>query len=129
MVQRFIELGEGYSDLYELFEIAKANQHRLHKMLSLLAEKEGKHVLSFVVVLKPTEEADFQPLYICREGIPYSEEKKSKRLVLFEELAENLGTKVIPLTVQPSNSFPETTLYFQYLIGVLRMNHLISPMK
>lgn len=26
MIQRFIELGEGYSDLYELLEIAKSNQ-------------------------------------------------------------------------------------------------------
>ncbi|HSH26084.1 MAG TPA: methylthioribose kinase [Massilibacterium sp.] len=129
MVQRFIELGEGYSDLYELFEIAKSNKHRLHQLLSLLAEVNGKHVLSFVVVLQPTEEADFQPLYICREGIPYNDEKKSKRLLLFEELAEQLQTKIVPLTVQPSTSFPEKELYYNYLIGVLRMNRFIPPMR
>ncbi|MED4312684.1 methylthioribose kinase, partial [Heyndrickxia coagulans] len=30
MQQRFIELGNGYTDLFELIELAKANRHRLH---------------------------------------------------------------------------------------------------
>lgn len=93
MIQRFIELGEGYSDLYELLEIAKANQERITHMLQFETIKNEKKVCSLVVILKPTTIGDFQPLYICREGIPMPENKKSKRVILFEEMAEKLGKK------------------------------------
>ncbi len=47
MIQRFIELGEGYSDLYELLEIAKANQERITHMLQFETIKnEKKSVLT-----------------------------------------------------------------------------------
>ena len=36
MNQRFIELGPGYSDLYELLELAKANQYRMHYFLCFI---------------------------------------------------------------------------------------------
>lgn len=76
MIQRFIELGEGYSDLYELLEIAKTNQERIAHMLQFETIKNDKKVCSLVVILKPTTTGDFQPLYICREGIPVFENKK-----------------------------------------------------
>ncbi|WP_369902914.1 methylthioribose kinase [Bacillus manliponensis] len=129
MIQRFIELGEGYSDLYELVEIAKANKHRVTHMLQFNTVKQEKTVCSLVVVLKPTETGNFQPLYICREGIPVLENKKSKRITLFEETAEQLGKKVVSFTVKPSSIFPENELYFNHLIGILRMNHFIPPMQ
>ncbi|PGL57399.1 hypothetical protein CN926_29515, partial [Bacillus thuringiensis] len=77
MIQRFIELGEGYSDLYELLEIAKTNQERIAHMLQFETIKNDKKVCSLGVILKPTTTGDFQPLYICREGIPVFENKKS----------------------------------------------------
>lgn len=40
MIQRFIELGEGYSDLYELLEIAKTNQERIAHMLQFETNKK-----------------------------------------------------------------------------------------
>lgn len=129
MIQRFIELGEGYSDLYELLEIAKANKHRVAHMLQFNTMKQDKAVCSLVVVLKPTETGNFQPLYICREGIPVLEDKKSKRITLFEEIAEHIGKKVVSFTVKPSSTFPENELYFNHLIGILRMNHFIPPMQ
>ncbi|AAT60657.1 TPA: methylthioribose kinase [Bacillus cereus] len=129
MIQRFIELGEGYSDLYELLEIAKANQERITHMLQFETIKNEKKVCSLVVILKPTTTGDFQPLYICREGIPVLENKKSKRIILFEETAEQLGKKVTTFTVKPSTTFPEKELFFNHLIGILRMNNFIPPMK
>lgn len=48
MIQRFIELGEGYSDLYELLEIAKTNQERVTHMLqfeTVKSEKKCVHLL------------------------------------------------------------------------------------
>ncbi|MFD3448023.1 hypothetical protein ACFDTO_25870 [Microbacteriaceae bacterium 4G12] len=129
MIQRFIELGEGYSDLYELLEIAKANKHRLAHMLQFHTTKNKKAVCSLAVVLRPTEEGNFQALYICREGIPLLEDKKSKRLELFEQTAQDLEKEVISISVKPSCFFAEKELYFNHLIGILRMNHFIPPMQ
>ncbi|HWO95108.1 MAG TPA: methylthioribose kinase [Bacillus sp. (in: firmicutes)] len=129
MIQRFIELGEGYSDIYELFELAKSNRHRLAHLLMLRTTKKEQTTASFVVVLHPTPEGDFQPLYICREGITYNPEKPSKRIELFEQLAEELNKKVITLDVKSSDVYAERELYYQHLIGILRMNRYIPSMQ
>lgn len=122
--QRFIELGEGYSDLYELIEIANTNRHRLESLLTLETTINNKKVTSAVVILKPVEPSNFQPLYICLEGIP----KESKRLQLFEAMASELNIEVFKLEVKPSKTFNEKELYYQYIIGVLRMNRMIKPL-
>ncbi|OLO40775.1 methylthioribose kinase [Alkalihalophilus pseudofirmus] len=129
MLQRFIELGEGYSDLYELIEIAKSNQNRLHYLIRLDSTIDGQKVTSLVVALKPVEPGNYMPLYICREGIPQPEWKENKRFTLFETISNELNQEIVQLEVKPSTSFNEKTLYYQYIIGVLRMNHFIPPLK
>ncbi|TYR82613.1 methylthioribose kinase [Priestia megaterium] len=129
MIQRFIELGQGYSDIYELFEIAKNNKSRLVHLIMLRTNIENRPTASFVVILHPTSEGNFQPLYICREGITLLENKDSKRVKLFSEVAESLQKEILTLDVKPSTMFPETALYYQHLIGILRMNHYIPPMQ
>ncbi|RDI47576.1 DUF7147 family protein [Falsibacillus pallidus] len=129
MIQRFIELGEGYSDLYELLEIAKTNEHRLAQMLAFHTKVKDKDTTSLAVVLTPAEEGNFQPIYICREGIPNPNITPNKRFELFTAAAAELGKKVIQMDVKPSNFFAEKELFFQYLIGILRLNHLIPPLK
>jgi hypothetical protein len=125
MIQKFIELGQGYSDVYELLEIAKNNQHRLSQMMAFHSNNNGKEVTSLAVILHPTNPGDFQPLYICREGIPNPHVKPNKRFDLFAETAEQLQKEVIELTVKPSSEFVDIELYYQYLIGILRMNRYI----
>lgn len=128
MIQRFIELGEGYSDIYELIEIAKANKERLLHMMTYHTVIENKEVSSLVVILKPTIPGDFQPLYICREGIPNPNKKPNKRYQLFQQPATELKKEIIELEVKPSVQFSEKELYYQYLIGILRMNRYIPPL-
>ena len=70
MIQRFIELGQGTSDLFELLEIGKSNKLRVARLLTLHTTINNNKVTSPVVVMQPTAEGKFQPLYICREGIP-----------------------------------------------------------
>ena len=41
VIQRFIELGEGYSDIYELCELMKTNQHRYHNVCILSTTKNN----------------------------------------------------------------------------------------
>lgn len=129
MIQRFIELGQGYSDLYELLEIAKTNKHRLAHFFAFHSQVNNQEVTSLAVVLNPTESGEFQPIYICREGIPNPESKPNKRYDLFKNLADELGKEIITLTVKSSSFFAEKELYYQHLIGILRMNRYIPPMQ
>lgn len=129
MIQRFIELGEGYSDIYELIEIAKANKHRVSKLIALHSKVNERDVSSIVVIMQPTEPGKFQALYICREGIPNPNFKENKRYELFKELALYLNKDIIQIDVKPSSMFNELELYFQHLIGILRLNHYIPPMQ
>ena len=129
MIQRFIELGEGYSDVYELLEVARANQHRLVHLMAIHTKIAEKEVSSLIVVLQPTNPGSFQALYICREGIPNPHILKNKRFDLFAELAAELDKTIIEFDVKPSTQFAEKDLYYQYLIGILRLNHYIPPLQ
>ncbi|WP_028392967.1 DUF7147 family protein [Bacillus cihuensis] len=129
MIQRFIELGSGYSDLYELLEIGKSNKHRIVHLLALHTQIDDTHITSLVIVLKPTQPGDFQPLYVCREGIPNPNYKKNKRYELFENLATELNKTIIELQVKNSNQFAESGLYYQHLIGILRMNRYLPALQ
>ncbi|OCA83933.1 DUF7147 family protein [Pseudobacillus wudalianchiensis] len=128
MIQRFIELGEGYSDIYELLEIARNNPHRLTHMIAFHSSAGDRSMTSLAIVLSPTDPGEFQPIYICREGIPYPHRTPNKRFDLFKETAEVLNRPIIEMDVKPSSAFTETELYFQYLIGILRLNHLLAPL-
>jgi hypothetical protein len=128
MIQRFIEIGEGFSDLYELIELAKTNETRVEHLLSLDSVIDGKKMTSPVVILSPVKPSNFQPLYICREGIPKDLSKPSKRWQLFEELSHSQKKEILSIEVKHSNTFQETTLFYQYIIGVLRMNRILRPL-
>ncbi|CAH2713381.1 hypothetical protein BACCIP111895_00516 [Neobacillus rhizosphaerae] len=129
MIQRFIELGDGYSDLYELIELAKANQHRLQHMMALHTKIDNKEVTSLVVIFEPTDPGKFQALYICREGIPNPNFLPNKRYDLFAQTANEIGKKIHEFSVKPSTTFHEKDLFYQHLIGILRLNHYILPLQ
>lgn len=130
MIQRFIELGQGYSDLYELITLGKNMSERVqHVMAFHTVLTNGENRSSIAIIMKPTQPGDFQPIYICREGIPYPHETPNKRFDLLKDFAERINKEMIELTVQPSQIFGETELYYQHLIGILRMNNYIAPMK
>ncbi|WP_046175149.1 DUF7147 family protein [Domibacillus indicus] len=125
MIQRFIELGEGYSDLYELINIAERSNERLVHFIALHAGE----ATSCAVILQPTATGGFQPIYICREGIPNPRKKESERFRLFQEAAALSGRPVIQMEVKSSALFADKTLYYQYLIGILRLNNYLPPLS
>lgn len=129
MIQRMIEIGEGYSDIYELFEIAKSRKESVKFLLKLTSEKDKQKCCTFAVILSPTSIGEFQPIYYCREGITLKDQTITKREQLFEELALTLNKEIITLHIRHSSSFHAIELYQQYLIGILRLNHFIPPMK
>ncbi|MDN7244290.1 methylthioribose kinase [Planococcus shenhongbingii] len=126
MIQRFIELGEGYGDLYELRELITTNSNRFkHGFIFVSLTKGGQPVLSVAAAFEPAEEGGFMPIYICREGIP----ENSKRLGLFEETVKQLGHQPIKMDVKHSSAYAEKKFYFSHLIAILRLNHYIPPMQ
>ncbi|MDF2606464.1 MAG: hypothetical protein K0S34_654 [Bacillales bacterium] len=125
MIQRFIELGNGYSDLYELIEICIRNEDRLANLVELKTCINGTTLLSFIVILTPTATGNFQPMYLCREGITLIDNKESKRRRLFYELAEKNNKMVISLETKNSMEFVDKELFYAYLTGIFRMNRII----
>ncbi|MDQ7863409.1 methylthioribose kinase [Peribacillus frigoritolerans] len=128
MIQRFIEIGQGYSDIYELLEVGRNQKHRVARLLAMHTTINDKKVTSLVIVMEPTDPGKFQPLYICREGIANPHATKNKRYELFENLAEELDRPIIEIDVKPSVLFAEIELYYQHLIGILRMNRYLPPL-
>ena len=127
--QRFIELGEGYGDVYELCELIRTNQNRLHKTFILSSETPSGHALSLAAAFEPANDSHFMPIYICREGIIQSGAEKSKRRLLFEEATEQVGTAAAYIELKHSSEFAERDLFFQYVTGILRLNHLLPPLR
>ncbi|KGR92182.1 methylthioribose kinase [Ureibacillus massiliensis 4400831 = CIP 108448 = CCUG 49529] len=128
MIQQFIELGQGYGDVYELCELIKTNENRFQNAFLLISHKGEQKVASLAVAFKPVGDSKFMPIYICREGIPYNPEKLSKRIELFDSALADIGKKAIPMEIKHSSFYSETNLFYQHLIGILRMNHFIPPM-
>lgn len=129
MIQRFIELGEGLSDIYELMELARYNKERVQHMMAFHTIVKERPVTSLCVVMKPTAEGKFQAIYVCREGVPNPNMMENKRYTLFQQTAEEVEKTIIQLDVKPSTLFPEKDLYYQHLIAILRLNHYILPLQ
>lgn len=125
MNQHFIELGEGLTDIYELLELADKMPDRILRYMAFHTNKSNEHLTSIVIIMQPTKRGNFQPLYICLEGIQNPHKKQNKRYDLFHQSAERNNHSIIELTVKPSIAFNEKTIYFQYLLGILRMNRYI----
>ncbi|WP_306373246.1 DUF7147 family protein [Salirhabdus sp. Marseille-P4669] len=129
MLQKFIPLGNGYTDVYELLTLGKQMNDRVQHFLIFHTLKNTEPKSSLALIMKPTEVGDFQPIYICLEGIDTPNEKKeSKRIQLFKQLADKQNKTPIELEVQPSSHFRDQELYFQHLIGILRANHYLKPL-
>lgn len=129
MIQKFIELGEGYADIYELIDLGSRMPDRIQHAIAFYSEKNGKPTASLSLVMKPAHKDKFQPIYICREGIPNPHEQPNQRFDLYKKMVEEAGKEVSEFTIKPSNHFPETELFYQHLIGILRMNKFIAPLS
>lgn len=128
MIQKFIELGQGYGDIFELCELMTTNKHRIHHTFAFTSVHEGNKVASIAVALKPVADSKFMPIYICREGIPYNPENQSKRFTIFEDAVKELDELLITIEVKHSSIYVDPELYYQYLKGALRLYHYIPAM-
>jgi hypothetical protein len=128
LIQRFIELGEGYGDIFELCELARVNKNRIHRAFIFTSKKENKEYCSIAIALKPINSANFFPIYICREGIPNTN-PITQRLSTFQATLDELKIIPVQLEIKHSSIYDDKELFYQYVIGVLRLNHLIPPLQ
>ncbi|MFA1641482.1 methylthioribose kinase [Chryseomicrobium imtechense] len=128
MIQRFIELGEGYGDVFELCELAKTNKHRILHAFILHGKKNDKKSVSLALALKPAGDVPFIPIYSCREGIPF-QEPKTERQLMFERTMHELDVVPVTLEVKHSSEFGSIDHYHQALIAIMRLNHLLPPLS
>lgn len=129
MIQQFIELGQGYGDVYELIELIETNKHRFHQAFIFTATTEQDvAVASLAVAFKPTGDSKFMPIYLCREGIPYNEDKLAQRITLFTEAVNVLERKPVTIELKHSSAFKELALYYQHITGILRMNNYLPQL-
>lgn len=127
--QRFIELGEGYGDVYELCELIRTNRDRLHGTFILSSSTPAGHAISLAATFNPVSTNHFMPIYICREGIIQQGDVKSKRRILFEEAAASANSTPATIELKHSSEFEEHELFYHYVIGILRLNHLLPPLR
>ncbi|MDQ0159205.1 DUF7147 family protein [Alkalibacillus salilacus] len=128
MTQHIIKLGEGYGDVYELITLINEMPHRVQHLLVLHTNKDGQDMVSFAAIMKPTSQGQFLPIYLCLEGMPKPQEGQSHtRYKAFNEAAEKVGVNLIEFDVPPSTRYHDESLFFQQLIAVFRLNHLLPP--
>ncbi|WP_052455814.1 DUF7147 family protein [Bhargavaea cecembensis] len=118
--QRFIELGEGYGDVFELCELIRTNRARLHRALVLEAGNPAS-ALSLAAAFSPAGGGHFMPIYICREGI----REGGARHRLFLDALSDAGVSPVTVQVRPSADFGGLDQYYRHLTGVFRTNRLL----
>lgn len=128
MTQRFIQLGEGYGDVFELITLIEHMPQRVKHLYAFHTIKNGEERTSLAASFEPTTTGNFQPIYICLEGIPRPKEgEPNSRFDRFKQLAEKNQYHLIEMDVPSSDHYHEIHLYFNQLISILRLNHLLPP--
>lgn len=123
-MQKFIELGEGYGDVFELEALIQYNHQRIKSGIYLHAE--GR-LSTFVLVMAPVR-GNFQALYTIYQGIPMTSKSRQKYKIINENL-EKYNISKVEMTTRDPGDFHDRTQYFQYMLGVLRLNNLIPPLS
>ncbi len=128
MSQSFIELGQGYSDFFELEEIIAYNHERIHHIVCLHTTLEKQPKTSVLIIMKPSRQGNFQAIYSIFEAIPYPYPVSNKRFDFIKIWAAEQSLTIRELEVKSKEHFYENDLYYNYLIGVLRLQRLLPPM-
>lgn len=123
-MQKFITLGEGYGDIFELESLISHNHTRIDKAIFLhTAEKQS----TFLLVMQPVR-GNFQAIYTIYKGILFKE-GQGQKYTLIRKWCEESDIPVIEFSTRDPEDFYKREQFYQYITGVLRLNHLIPSMK
>lgn len=129
MKQSFIVLGEGLTDLFEFLTIIEYNYQRIDKIIYFHTPESNLKRSSVSIVMKPTSGNHFQALYTMLNAMPYPYPNKNKKFTMINDLANQYHIKIIEVDVHPPEAYHSQDIYFQYLIGVLRLQNWIPPLQ
>jgi hypothetical protein len=123
-MQKFIHLGEGYGDVFELEALIQYNHQRIKSGIYLHAEGRPS---TFILVMAPVR-GNFQAIYTIYQGIPMTSKSRQKYNIINDNL-EKYNISKVEMTTRDPDDFHDRTQYFQYMLGVLRLNNLIPPLS
>ncbi|MFD2829833.1 DUF7147 family protein [Corticicoccus populi] len=123
-MQKFITLGEGYGDIFEIEALIEYNHARIDRALFLHTENAPS---TFLLIMKPVR-GNFQAVYTIFKGIHVDETGKGQKYQLLNNWCTEKEIKVIEFTTRNPDDFHEREQFYQYITGVLRLNHLLPPL-
>ncbi|MEK4562179.1 hypothetical protein MHB47_08720 [Staphylococcus sp. FSL K6-3157] len=129
MKQSFIKLGEGLTDLFEFNTLIEYNFKRIDHIVYFHAATFEKKTSSVAIVMHPTSENHFQAMYIMVNALNYPYPNSNKKFEMINEQARLYNIDIKEVDVQPSETFHDIDLYFNYLISVLRLQRWIPPLQ
>ena len=122
-MQKFITLGEGYGDLFELEALVAHNQTRIDKAIFLHTEEK---LSTFLLIMQPVR-GNFQAIYAIYNGIRYNA-GEGRKYMMIRGWCETGDIPVVEFSTRDPEDFYEREQFYQYITGVLRLNHLIPPL-
>ncbi|ULG72785.1 DUF7147 family protein [Macrococcus brunensis] len=128
MSQSFIELGPGLSDFFEFEELIRYNHERIRSVVALHTTLEKTPKTSILVIMNPTKQGHFQGIYSTFESLPYPYPDSNKRFDLIRGWAENYQLPFLEFETKAMHHFHEQALFYNYLIGVLRLQRQLPPL-
>ncbi len=123
-MQKFITLGDGYGDLFELEALIGYNHTRVDKAIFLHTEDK---LSTFLLVMQPVR-GNFQAIYTIYNGIGFKN-GLGRKYTLIRGWCEEKDLPIVEFSTRDPEDFYEREQFYQYITGVLRLNHLIPPMK
>ncbi|WP_031548415.1 DUF7147 family protein [Salinicoccus luteus] len=122
-MQKFITLGEGHGDLFELEALIEHNASRIDRGI-FLHTADGPS--TFLLIMSPVR-GNFQAVYTIYQGILHKE-GTGRKYTLIQEWCRAGDIPVVEFSTRDPEDFYEREQFYQYITGVLRLNHLIPPM-
>ena len=129
MKQSFIVLGEGLTDLFEFKTLIEYDHSRINRIVFFNSHDSHKGLSSAAIIMNPTEGNYFQAMYIMVNAFPYPHPEDNKKSEMIRNWAEQYDLTLNELDVKSTDDFPDLELYFNYLVGVLRLYHWIPPLQ
>lgn len=121
-MQKYIELGRGYAEIFELEQLIQYNKSRIDKAILLT---HGDEAATFLLIMQPARD-HFQAIYTIYRGISVSGEQKKLNLV--KGWLDAADIQFIQFDTKSPEEFYESDQYYQYITGILRLNHLVPNM-
>lgn len=129
MKQSFIKLGEGLTDLFEFITLIEYNHTRIDYIVYFHTPTFDKKLSSVAIIMKPTSDKHFQAMYIMVNALKYLYPEPNKKFDMINKQAAQFNLEIKEIDVQPPERFHSHSIYFNYLISVLRIERWIPPLE